>query len=254
MGEAKRRKAAKARGIQIVPKNKYFTKFEKSFAKMSEAFICYGEFELLQAREQSPLVAEIWLRMVTFAQLAKERSITKTEAVNFWKTYWENDVVNVLGGIDIRLPQHWYWLTRIKGVSIFAVNELHNSLGKYYKDILKEIETQYISIGATTLEIGLAFHENYIIYWGESLIIYKGKDTSNGKGELKIAVKHSSGCWNYYPSCDNLTIPLSDYKKAKLALEKFPEPLKGELMHSRSGKLAEVLGLKVKDNYAYLIK
>lgn len=255
MGEAKRRKAAQANGIKTVPKSKsYFTKFEKYFAKMSEEFNCYGKLELLQAREQSPLVAEIWLRMLTFSQLAKERSITKTEAVNFWKTYWEVDVVNVLGRIDIRLPQHWYWLTRIKGISILAVNELHNYLGKSYKDFLKEIETQYITIGETTIEIGLAFHENYIIYWGENLIIHKGKDTSNGKGELKIAVKHSSGCWNYFPSHENLTINLSDYKKAKLALEQFPDPLKGELMHSQSGKLAKLLGLKVKDNYAYLIK
>jgi hypothetical protein len=254
MGEAKRRQAAQARGIKTVPRSKNFTKFEKIFAKVSEEFTCYGDFELLQAREQSPLLAEIWLRMVVFAQLAKESSITKTEAVIFWRTYWEEDVVNILGRIDIRLPQHWYWLTRIKGVSIVAINELYNSLGKYYKNFLKEIEKKYVSIGETTIEIGLAFHGNYIIYWGENLIIHKGKDNSNRRGELMIAVKHSSGCWNYFPSHDNLSISLSDYKKAKLALEQFPDPLKGELMHSQSGKLAKLLGLTIKGNYAYLIK
>ncbi|MCC3475472.1 MAG: hypothetical protein JGK10_27660 [Microcoleus sp. PH2017_13_LAR_U_A] len=254
MGEAKRRKEAQARGIPTVPRRKIFTKFEKTFAKLCEKFACDGDFELQQAREQSPLLAEIWLRMVAFAQLAEAGSITKTEAVNFWITYWEDDVVNILGRIDIRLPKHWYWLTRIKGVTVLAVKELCNSLGKRYEDFLKEIQTQFVSIGETTIEIGLAFHENNIIYWGESLIIHKGKDNTNDRGELMIAVKHSSGCWNYYPSRDNLTIPLSDYKKAKLALEQFPDPLKGELMHSQSGKLAELLGLTIKDNYAYLIK
>lgn len=130
-----------------------------------------------------------------------------------------------------------------------------NSLGKRYEEnFLEEAQTQFVSIGETTIEIGLAFYENNIIYWGENLIIHKGNDTTNDRGELMIAVKHSSGCWNYYPSRDNLTIPLSDYKKAKLALEQFSEPLKGELMHSQSGKLAELLGLTIKDNYAYLIK
>ena len=119
---------------------------------------------------------------------------------------------------------------------------------------MKQAQTQFISIGETTIEIGLAFHENNIIYWGQRLIIHKGKDNPNERGELMIAVKHSSGCWNYYPSRENLTILLSDYKKAKLALEQFPHPLKGELMHSQSGKLAELLGLTIKNNYAYLIK
>lgn len=255
MGEAKCRKEAQALGIPTLARSKFFTKFEKTFAKLCEEFACDGDFELQQAREQSPLLAEIWLRMIAFTQLAETGSITKTEAVNFWKNYWEVDIVNILGQIDIRLPKHWYWLTRIQGVTILAAEELCNSLGNLYKDFLKEIQTpQFISIGRTTIEIGLAFHGNYIIYWGESLIIHKGKDIPNERGELMIAVKHSSGCWNYYPSRDNLTIPLSDYKKAKLALEQFTDPLKGELMHSQSGKLAELLGLTIKDNYAYLIK
>jgi hypothetical protein len=255
MGEAKRRQEAQARGISTVPRRKIFTKFEKTFARICEEVACYEDIKFQQAREQSPLLAKVWLRMVAFAQLAEAGSITKTEALIFWRTYWEDDIVNILGQIDIKLPKHWYWLTRIKGVTIFAIKELCNSLGKSYdKDFLKQAQTQFISIGETTVEIGLAFHENNIIYWGERLIVHKGKDNANGRGELMIAVKHSSGCWNYYPSRDNLTIPLSDYKKAKLALEQFPHSLKGELMHSQSGKLAQLLGLTIKNNYAYLVK
>jgi hypothetical protein len=74
------------------------------------------------------------------------------------------------------------------------------------------------------------------------------------RGELMIAVKHASGCWNHYPSPENMSIPLSDYKKAKLALKKFPISLKGQLIHSQSNKLAKLLGLTVRENYAYLIK
>jgi hypothetical protein len=69
-----------------------------------------------------------------------------------------------------------------------------------------------------------------------------------------IAVKHSSGCWSHYTCNDNAPVPLSDYKKAKLELEKFPLSLKGELIHPQSGKLAKILGLTIKENYAYLIK
>lgn len=254
MGEAKRRKEAQARGISTVPSSKIFTKVEKIFAKLREEAACDGDFKLQQAREQSPLLAEIWFRMLAFVKLVQIGSITKTEAVIFWRTYWEEDIINILGQIDIRLPEHWYWLTRISGLSMLAIKELCKCLGNHFEDFTKEMQTQFVSIGETTIEIATAFHNNNIIYWGESLIIHKGNDNPNDKGELMIAVKHSSRCWNYYPSSNNLTIPLSDYKEAKLALEQFPESLKGELMHSQSGKLAELLGLKVKDNYAYLIK
>ena len=107
MGEAKRRQEAQARGIPTVPRRKIFTKFEKTFARLCEEVACYEDLKFQQAREQSPLLAKIWLRMVAFAQLAEAGSITKTEAVNFWRTYWEDDIVNILGRIDIRLPKHW---------------------------------------------------------------------------------------------------------------------------------------------------
>jgi hypothetical protein len=254
MGEAKRRKEAQARGISTVPRNKIFIKLEKTFAKVSEEFAFDNDFKLQQAREQSPLLAEIWLRMLAFVKLTEEASITKTDAVIFWRTYWDNDIINILGQIDIRLPEHWYWLTRISGLSMLALKELCKCLGNYYEDFTKEMQTQFVSIGEATIEIAMAFHDNNIIYWGERLIIHKGYDTPKERGEIIISVKHSSGCWNYYPSSENLTVPLSDYKKAKLALKEFPYPLKGELMHSQSNKLAQLLGLRIKDNYAYLIK
>jgi hypothetical protein len=109
-------------------------------------------------------------------------------------------------------------------------------------------------MGETTIEVGLAFGANNIIYSGESLTVYKGVDNFMGRGELMIAVRHASGCWSHYPSPDNVHIPLSDYKKAKSALKKFPISLRGELIHSQSEKLAKLLGLTVRDNYAYLIK
>lgn len=254
MGEAKRRKEAQASGIPTVPSNKIFTKVEKTFAKLCEEITCDRDFKLQQAREQSPLLAEIWLRLLAFVKVTEAGNITKKEAINFWRTYWEDDVINILGRIDIKLPKHWYWLTRIKGLTILAIKELYKSLGNLPEDFVKEMQTQFVSIGETTIEIALAFHENNIIYWGENLIIHMGENNPKNRGELMIAVKHSTGCWNYYPSRDNLTVPLSDYKKAKLALDIFPEPLKGELMHSQSSKLAKLLGLKIKDNYAYLIK
>jgi hypothetical protein len=75
-----------------------------------------------------------------------------------------------------------------------------------------------------------------------------------GRGELMIAVRHASGCWNHYPSPGNVIVPLSDYKKAKSALKKIPISLRGELIHSQSAKLAKLLGLTVIGDYAYLIK
>lgn len=106
----------------------------------------------------------------------------------------------------------------------------------------------------TTLEIGLAFANNNVIYAGQGLVVWKGCDGSRRRGELMVAVKHSSGCWNHYPSLENLSVPFSDYRQAKLALEKFPLSLRGELYHPRSNKLARLLGLTVKGNYAYLVK
>ena len=253
MGEAKRRKEAQARGISTVPSSKIFTKVEKFFAGLCVEALFERDLKIQQAREQSPLLAKIWLRMLAFVKLTQAGNITKTEAVNFWINYWE-EAIDVLGKIDIRLPEHWYWITRITGLSGLAIKELCNCLGNNFEYFMKEMITPFVSIAETTTDIATAFHNNNIIYWGENLIIHKGDDTPKEKGELMISVKHSSGCWNYYPSNENLTIPLSDYKKAKLALEKFPEPLKGELKHSQSGKLAKLLGLTLKDNYAYLIK
>lgn len=101
------------------------------------------------------------------------------------------------------------------------------------------------------IEVGLAFKANNVIYDGDSLMVYKGTDTAEEIGELMIAVKHASGCWNHYPSPENLPVSLSDYKKAKATLAKFPTSLKGELIHPQSIKLAELMGLKVRQNYAY---
>ncbi len=255
MGEAKRRKEAQARGISTVPSSKIFTKVEKFFAGLCVEALFERDLKIQQAREQSPLLAKIWLRMLAFVKLTQAGNITKTEALSFWRTYWEEAIINVLGKIDIRLPEHWYWITRLDGLTMLAIKELANCLGNHFDDnFAKEINTQFLSISDTTINIAKAFQNNNIIYWGEILIIHKGDDTPKEKGELMIAVKHSSGCWTYHPSNENLTIPLSDYKKAKLALEQFPDSLKGELKHSQSGKLAKLLGLTLKDNYAYLIK
>ncbi|WP_333399230.1 hypothetical protein [Microcoleus sp. K4-B3] len=117
-----------------------------------------------------------------------------------------------------------------------------------------ETRSEHYLMGETTFEIGLAYMNKNIICVGKNLIVYKGKDDEIGEGELMIATKNLNGCWNHYPHQDNEAVPLSDYKKAKLALEKFPVSLKGELVHRQSEKLAKLLGLTVKDGYAYLVK
>jgi hypothetical protein len=176
--------------------------------------------------------------------------------INWWKTYWTK-AITILGRVNIGDPQLLPLLRRLKGITLFLLEEMANSFTK--SSALEfalglESEWQFLSMGETTIEIGLAFGAKNIIYAGEAITVYKGVDSREGKGELMIAVKHASGCWSHYPSSDNAPVPLSDYKKAKLELESFPTSLRGELTHYHSKKLAKLLGLSVNGNYAYLIK
>jgi hypothetical protein len=250
MGKAQRRKQARGFGKTSTRKN-----------SSDQKFFQVNDPEFLQACEKSPELSALWFCMVDFVQ--RSNNVTKTEAIEFWQEYWGMAIL-VLGRAHIGDPQyhseHCFWLGRIKGVTMLALQNLHNCLSKasmselYSKVYGSEATKKIVSMGEVTIEVGLAFEEGCIIYAGKSLIVYKGKDNYSEKGELMIAVKHKSGCWSHYPSPDNVSIPLSDYKKAKLELKKFPTSLKGELTHFRAGKLAKLLGLTVKGDYAYLIK
>jgi len=208
-----------------------------------------------QLSEKSQGLFQLWFDMANFAQIAID--VTDVQfTIKFWEQYWTK-AVSILGRVNIRDPQLLPWLRRLKGATMYVMDELGKSFSE--SSLLEFLSTmepgkQPLSMGETTIEVGLAFGANNIIYPGESLTVYKGTDNFIGRGELMIAVRHASGCWNHYPSPDNVSIPLSDYKKAKSGLEKFPISLKGQLIHSQSEKLAKLLGLRVRDNYAYLIK
>ena len=189
--------------------------------------------------------------MVGFTEIAN--TLTKKQAIKFWTAYWE-EAVPILGRLNIG-SEHFFLLTRLKGVTLLFREEVANSLDRSSMlEFSNEGKTQFSLMGETTIEIGLAFGVNHVIYAGKALTVYRGKDDCLGKGELMVAVKHASGCWSHYPSPENAHIPLSDYKKAKSALKNFPISLRGELIHSQSNKLAKLLGLTVRENYAYLIK
>jgi hypothetical protein len=208
-----------------------------------------------QACEKSQGLFALWFDMVNYSQTASLFPDVQS-TIKWWKKYWTK-AITILGRVNVEDPLLFPWFRRLKGVILFVLEEMANSFTKSSAlefALALEAESQFLSIGETTLEIGLAFEAKNIIYAGEAITVYKGVDSAREKGELIIAVKHASGCWNHYPSPENMCIPLSDYKKAKLALRKFPISLKGQLIHSQSNKLAKLLGLTVRENYAYLIK
>jgi hypothetical protein len=208
-----------------------------------------------QACEKSQGLFALWFDMVNVASTANFFTDVQS-TIEWWEAYWTK-AITILGQVNIGDPQLFPWLRRLKGVTLFVLEEMANSFTKSSASkIALALESQlpFLSMGETTIEIGLAFGAKNIIYAGETITVYKGVDSPRGKGELMIAVKHASGCWSHYPSVDNAPVPLSDYKKAKLELENYSTSLKGKLTHSQSEKLAKLLGLTVRDNYAYLIK
>jgi hypothetical protein len=208
-----------------------------------------------QLAEKSQGLFQLWFDMVSFAQMTNDVADVQF-TIFFLERYWTK-AVNILGRVNVEDPKLFPWLRRLKGATMFVAE----ALGKIFSEssMLEFLSVmkpgkQPFSMGETTIEVGLAFAANNIIYSCESLTVYKGVDNFIGRGELMIAVRHSSGCWNHYPSPENVKVPLSDYKKAKAKLKEFPISLKGELIHSQSEKLAKLLGLTVRDNYAYLLK
>lgn len=205
----------------------------------------------LRSCEEFPELHKLWALMVGFVQIAN--TLTQEEATSLWITFWQ-EAVPILGRANVG-AQHFFWLTRIKGVTLLCIKELANSLGELSMlEFIEKSKRNLHQLGETTIEVGLAFRVNHVLYSSQSLILYRGNDSSTEKGELMIAVKHASGCWTHRPSPENLCVPLSDYKKAKSALKKFPTPLKGELINFQSKKLAKILGLVVEGDYAHLIK
>lgn len=208
-----------------------------------------------QACEKSQGLFQLWFHMVNSYE---NRSVfTDLQSrIKWWEAYWTR-AITILGRVNIRDPQLFPWLRRLKGITLFVLEEMANSFTESSAlefALAIEAKKPFLSMGETTMEIGLAFGAGNIIYAGEAITVYKGVDNAIGRGELMIAVKHASGCWTHYPFSNNAPVPLSEYKKAKLELERFPVSLRGELTHPQSGKLAKILGLAVKGDYAYLIK
>ena len=210
----------------------------------------------VEVLDKSQGLLMLWMSMNNFASEMETRTISKAEARELWDNHW---IVAqpILGRINLTDPLVHSWLRRLKGLTLFVLEKLARSLSP--QDSLTifppEAKQPIMAMGETTIEIGLAFWHNNIIYAGKSLMVYKGKDVAEfieGRGELMVAVKHASGCWNHYPSPENAKVPLSDYKGAKAELQKFPTFLRGELIHDRSEKLAKLLGLTIKVRHAYL--
>jgi hypothetical protein len=212
-----------------------------------------GEKAFYQACKESPELALLWFELALFVGRLKLSIVTKKQIIRFWEEYWINAIL-ILGQSNIKDTQVGEWLSLIKGLIVTILEQQTQILDERsrieFASIMKT-KAPFLSMGETTLDLGLHFRRNRIIYDGQSLIVYKGADTPKEIGELMIAVRHASGCWNHYPSPENAYIPLSDFKRAKSALENFPIPLKGELIHPQSGNLAKLFGLTVKENYAY---
>ncbi len=186
------------------------------------------------------------------------------EAARLWRKYIVASIP-VLGSAGIGNPEYAleqdFWLGRIKGMALANIQVLHFlfndvQMRTFYEGVYgkNECDRQYILLAETTIEVGLASLADLVLYNGKNLVVYKGVDTVDTQGELMIAVKHKSGCWGHYPSPDNLKVNLSEYKCAKQRLADFPVSLKGEIVHPASVKLSKLLGLVVKNNYAYLVK
>ena len=206
------------------------------------------------ALEKSQGLFILWFDLANFA-LSLNCATAKT-TISFWESY-SIRATTLLGQVRLDDARLFPWFRRLRGISLFVLEEMFRSLSEVSRlklALVMKSKKSFFSLWDTTLEIGLAFANNNVIYVGQALIVYKGFDGVKGRGELMVAVKHSSGCWSHYPSPQNQYVPFSDYKQAKLALEKFPLSLQGELYHQRSNKLARLLGLTVKNNYAHLVK
>ncbi|MEG4497568.1 hypothetical protein QUB05_05645 [Microcoleus sp. F10-C6] len=224
--------------------------------ELCSQFVPIFNHKFLETLEKSQGLFLLWASMSNFANEIETRTISRAEAKELWDNHWSM-AQPILGRVNLADPLVHSWLRRLKGITLFVVEKLAHSLS--LKDSLTlfshEEKQPIMAMGETTIEIGLAFGNNNVIYAGKSLMIYKGKDVGDSiehRGELMIAVKHASGCWNHYPSAENEKIPLSDYKRSKAELKKISIFLRGELIHARSAKLAKLLGLTIKGRHAYL--
>lgn len=192
-----------------------------------------------------------WLIVIDFIN---KKSVTTEELIKFWDEFWEI-AIRILGQAHLENPQTQLWISRLKGILLHFLDRIALSDNDCQRKFTFYVDStqMFDRIGETTMEIGLAFGRNDIIYQGKARIIYKGKDDLEKSGELMIAVKHQTGCWNHYPSQENVKEPRSDYKKGKMALKNYSASLRGKLLHSQSSRLAKLLGLKVENGYGLLV-
>ncbi|MEK0182543.1 MAG: hypothetical protein EAZ78_00275 [Oscillatoriales cyanobacterium] len=253
MGEAKRRKEAQARGFGKTSKTPQITTSSNIFYRTLHQISEIEDVEFQQNREKSPYLALLWSALVTFHNHID--NYTLLEIVDFWQKYWEK-AAYLLGEIELSEHPHLIWISNIKTMRLMILKNLEKSLKNDNQYFLEHGTTLFSSMAETTIEVALSMYRptDCIIYYGKNLVVYKGYDSIELQGELMIAVKHVIGCWSLYPFPHTLSVPFSDYKQAKLALKKYPTSLKGELVHYHSSKLAKLLGLTIKGNYAYLIK
>ncbi|MCC3592665.1 hypothetical protein [Microcoleus sp. PH2017_28_MFU_U_A] len=251
MGKAKQRKKARRLGkTSTTPQTSTSSNiFYRTLHQISEI----EDVEFQKNRENSPYLALLWSALVAFHNDID--NYTLLEIVDFWKKYWEK-AAYLLGEIELSEHRHLIWMSNIKTMRLMILKNLENSLKNDNQYFLEHGTTPFSSMAETTIEVALSMYRatECIIYYGKKLVVYKGYDSIELQGELMIAVKHVIGCWSLYPFPHTLSVPFSDYKQAKLALKNYPTPLKGELVHYHSSKLAKLLGLTINGNYAYLIK
>lgn len=242
--------------------NRLITNYDMSGVEAVELYRQCGakihNQRLLDALKESQGLLIPLLGIAIFAQVAS--TAKKTEAIHFWDNSWTVSTL-ILGAANIANPQLCPWLLVLSSGFSHVLDTLRKSLDESaiaeFEHVFYAEDRSLHSLGETTIGLGMAFGYKNIIYAGESLIVYKGVDSGTSlkdRGDLMIACKHASGCWNHYPSSENMKIPLSDYKKAKAKLNEFPISLIGELIHPQSEKLAKLLGLAIKGKYACLIK
>lgn len=117
-----------------------------------------------------------------------------------------------------------------------------------YKNSFTLKQNDYL---ANTLQIPGHIYDGRNIYLDDYLWIGYGANHDSQRGDLMIAVKDSNSIWSFYPS-RNL-VPVSSLRAAKRACSNWRgHKLKGELTHEDSIRLAQFLGLEIKDNWATL--
>ncbi|HAG83054.1 MAG TPA: hypothetical protein DCL61_18300 [Cyanobacteria bacterium UBA12227] len=91
-----------------------------------------------------------------------------------------------------------------------------------------------------------------IIYIDDYIALTYNQDVKNKDlGELLFAAKNSNGIWSFNKT--DISVPVKSLRQAKQALADYQgKARKGELIGNDAERFSKFLGLKIKDNYAYM--